>query len=299
MDDLKRYLVEEFIEDYAEGRLSRRAALRMLAGLTGAAMAAQMLDAHAQQPATAPAAATPGASALSVAPNDPAVVATSVRFPGVDAEIGGYLARPANPGRFPIVLVCQENRGVTPYIEDVTRRLAKAGYVALAVDLLAREGGTAKLDSDSIPALLGKAPPGQAVADFQSGQKYAQAQPFARTDRVGMVGFCFGGTVTWRAAAAMPEMRAAVPFYGMPVPPADVPKINAAVLAIYAGRDDRINAFIPATEAAMQASGKTFRKVIYPDVDHGFHNDTSNRYNAAAARAAWDETLAWFGKYLG
>jgi carboxymethylenebutenolidase len=120
----------------------------------------------------------------------------------------------------------------------------------------------------------------------------------ARIDSAGMVGFCFGGAVTWRVAAALPELRAAVPFYGVPVPEADVAGIGAAVLAIYAGRDDRINQNIPAIEAAMAKNGKTFRKIVYPNVDHAFHNDSGPRYDAQAAKAAWSEALAWFGKYL-
>ncbi|MFO1314658.1 MAG: dienelactone hydrolase family protein [Burkholderiales bacterium] len=298
MDDLKQYLVDEFVEDYEEGRLSRRDALRLLAGLTGAAMAAQLLDARAQAPA-------PGAGALPavppgvrVAPDDPAIVAGPVRFPSGDGDVGGYLAHPAAAGRHPIVLVCHENRGLTPHIEDVTRRLAKAGFVGVAVDLVSRDGGTAKHASDAVPALLGKAPAGQAVADFQAALRYAQAQPYARADRVGMIGFCFGGGVTWRVATATPAVRAAVPFYGLPAPAADAAKIEAAVLAIYAGRDERINATIPATEAAMQQAGRTYRKVVYADTEHGFHNDTGSRYDAAAAKAAWDETLAWLARYL-
>jgi carboxymethylenebutenolidase len=113
-----------------------------------------------------------------------------------------------------------------------------------------------------------------------------------------MVGFCFGGAVTWRVAAATPELRAAVPFYGVPVQAAEVPEIRAAVLAIYAGRDDRVNRNIPEIEAAMQRSGKTFRKIVYPGVEHAFYNDTGERYNAEAAKAAWGETLAWFARYL-
>jgi carboxymethylenebutenolidase len=296
MNDLTSYIVEEFLEDYAQGRLSRRDALRLIVGLTGAAVAVQMVDARAQAPA-APA-ATPAAVATRVAPDDPAITAGPVKFAGNDGELTGYLARPARAGRFPLVLVCHENRGLTAHIEDVTRRLAKAGYVGMAVDLLSRDGGTAKHAFDSIPGLLGKAPQGQAVADFQSALAYAKAQPFVRPDRVGMMGFCFGGGVTWRVAAATPDVAAAVPFYGQPVAAADVPQLNAAVLAIYASNDDRINANIPAIEAAMQGSGKTLKKVIYPNSEHGFHNDTSPRFNPEAAKAAWDETLAWFAKYL-
>lgn len=298
MDDLKQYLVDEFVEDYEKGRLSRRDALRLIAGLTGSALAAQLVDARAQQPA--PAAAAPPAvpAGVRVPLDDPAIVAGPVRFATADGDVAGYLARPAAAGRHPIALVCHENRGLTPHIEDVTRRLASAGYVGVAVDLVSRDGGTAKHAYDAIPGILGKAPAGQAVADFQAALKYAQAQPYARADRVGMIGFCFGGGVAWRVAAATPTVRAAVPFYGLPASAAEIPKIEAAVLAIYAARDERINATIPATEAAMQQARKTFRKVVYPDTEHAFHNDTGTRYHAEAAAAAWRETLAWLAQHL-
>jgi carboxymethylenebutenolidase len=297
VNELHRYLVEEAVEDYEEGRLTRRDALKAIAGLTGAALATQILDAHAQTKA-APTAKAPPASRPLVAHDDPAIVAGVAEFPGAGARIAGYLARPRESGRFPIVLVCHENRGLTRHIEDVTRRVAKAGYLGLAVDLLSREGGTAKHEFDAIPGILGKAAPERHVQDFQSGLAYARSQPFASGDRVGMVGFCFGGAVTWRVTAAVRDLRAAVPFYGVPVQEADVGGIGAAVLAIYAAKDERINKNIPAIEAAMRRHGKTFRKIVYPGVDHAFHNDTGARYNAAAAKAAWGEALAWFGKHL-
>jgi carboxymethylenebutenolidase len=240
----------------------------------------------------------PPASPPLVAHDDAAIVAGVAEFPGAGARIAGYLARPKQSGRFPIVLVCHENRGLTRHIEDVTRRAAKAGYLGLAVDLLSREGGTAKHEFDAIPGILGRAAPERHVQDFQSGLAHAKSQPFASGDRVGMVGFCFGGAVTWRVAAAVRDLRAAVPFYGVPVQEADVGGIGAAVLAIYAAKDERINKNIPAIEAAMQKHGKTFSKIVYPGVDHAFHNDAGARYNAAAAKAAWGETLAWFGRYL-
>src|SRR5262252_767718 len=297
MNDLQRYLVEEAVEDYEEGRLTRRQALRAVAGVIGSALAANVLDARAQG-AKAPA-PKPGPSVTpQVPPNDPDIVAGVAEFPGEGARLDGYFARPARTGLFPVVLVCHENRGLTRHIEDVTRRVAKAGYVGLAVDLLSREGGTDKNDFDAIPGILGKAPPARHVQDFKSGLEFARSQTAARIDRAGMVGFCFGGAVTWRVAAALPELRAAVPFYGLPVPEADVPGIGAAVLAIYAGRDDRINQNIPAIESAMARNGKTFRKIVYPNVEHAFHNDSGARYAADAAKAAWSETLAWFGKYL-
>jgi carboxymethylenebutenolidase len=295
VNELQRYLVEEAVEDYEEGRLTRREALKAIAGVTGAMLATQILEAHAQG---APAAKAPSSSAPLVAPDDPSIVAGVAEFPGVGTRLAGYLARPNQPGRFPIVLVCHENRGLTRHIEDVARRVAKAGYVGLAVDLLSREGGTAKHAFDAVPGILGKAAPARHVQDFQSGLAYARSQPSARGDRVGMTGFCFGGGVTWRVAAGVPDLRAAVPFYGVPVQEPDVPGIGAAVLAIYAGLDDRINQNIPAIESAMQKHGKTFRKIVYPNVNHAFHNDTGERYNAAAAKAAWGEALAWFAKYL-
>ena len=211
----------------------------------------------------------------------------------------GYLARPAAEGPRPIVLVCHENRGLTPHIEDVTRRVAQAGYVGCAVDLLWREGGIATVtDPDAVPGLLSGAPPARHVADFKAALDYLKTQPYAQADSAGMVGFCFGGGVTWLAAAGIPELRAAVPFYGPAVPVEQVPQIGAPVLAIYGEQDTRINAGIPAIEAAMQENGKEYRKIIYPGVNHAFHNDTGTRYNAEAAQAAWAETLAWFKQYL-
>ena len=341
MNHLQRYLVEEFVEDYQEGILTRRQALKLIAGITGATVAAQLLAACGTQPqtqaptaaaptsgaspATAPAATdAPAATAAptdapaattaptgapaatgaamspdTVAADDPAIVAERVQFPGGDGQLMGYLARPSAQGTAPIVLVCHENRGLTPHIEDVTRRLAKVGYVALAVDLLSREGGTAAVkDPNSIPGLLSGAPPQRHVQDFQAGLNYVKSQSYARADRAGMVGFCFGGGVTWLVAAGVPELRAAVPFYGPPPPADGFPKINAAVLAIYAEKDQRINGTLPSVEAIMTKENKTFRKVIYPGVDHAFHNDTGQRYNQEAAQAAWGETLAWFKQYL-
>jgi carboxymethylenebutenolidase len=306
MDDLKRYLVEEAVEDYAEGRISRRDAMTVVGGLVGAVVGAQLLaacgrsekPAPAETPAAAPPAAPPVATRPLVAADDPDIVAAAAQFPGEGATLGGYLARPRKDGAYPIVLVCHENRGLTPHIEDVTRRVAKAGYLGMAVDLLSREGGTAKHSYEEVPAVLGKAPPERHVQDFLAGLAHARAQPSVRADRVGMTGFCFGGGITWRVAAALPELRAGVPYYGMPIEPDKVATIGAAILAIYAEKDERINAAIPAVEKAMQDAGKTFEKIVYPGTQHAFHNDTRERYDATAAKAAWAATLAWFGKHL-
>ncbi len=321
MNIFQKYLAEEFVEDYQEGRLSRRQALKMIAGVTGSLVLASSLlaacapvesDGGSPGPASAgvssaEAGGEPDNSATSgqevainatVSPDDPAVQAGPIRFDGQDAELMGYLSRPAKEGGFPVVLVCHENRGLTDHIEDVTRRLAKAGYVALAVDLLSRQGGSRALSWDEVPGALGNMPPEQFVQDLRSGWTYLQGQAYALSERLGMVGFCFGGGVTWLAATRMPELKAAVPYYGPHPPLAEVPQIQAAVLAIYGERDQRINQGIPEIEAAMQEHNKIFEKRIYPNADHAFNNDTGSRYNPEAAQDAWRRTLAWFGKYV-
>jgi carboxymethylenebutenolidase len=330
MNYFQRYLAEEFAEDYQEGRLTRRQALKMIASVTGSMVLANSVLAacmqatppesgSSPQPAatSAPTEApptqtnatqpTPSSAAPSeppvtygtVSPDDPSVEAAPVQFPDdAGATLLGYLAQPRGDGSFPVILVCHENRGLTEHIQDVTRRLAKAGYVALAVDLLSRQGGTTSLGSDAVPGALGNIDPAQFVKDFLSGWRSLRDRSFALVDRVGMVGFCFGGGVTWRVATGMPELKAAVPFYGPQPPVEDVPKINAAVLAIYGGLDQRINQGIPAIEEAMRNNNKIFEKVIYPNADHAFNNDTGPRYNPEAAKDAWRRTLEWFGKYV-
>lgn len=370
LNDMQQYLVDEFVEDFQEGLMSRRDALKRIAAITGsltfatailaacgspepaastatsppaaaeattapaeaateaattapteaateAATSAATAETATSAPATAAATADAGTTATasgaattqtagaaatspaSVPEGDPDVTASMVEFPGEGATLMGYLARPSGEGSFPIILVCHENRGLTPHIQDVTRRVAKAGYVGLAVDLLSRQGGTAALPSaDAVPEALGQLPEGQPVQDFQSGLRYAQEQPFVDRDRVGMTGFCYGGGITWRVATKTPELRAAVPYYGPPPPVAEVPGIQAAVLAIYGGLDERINASIPEIEAAMQQNGKTFQKQIYEGANHAFHNDTGPRYVAEAATDAWTRTIAWFDQYV-
>src|SRR5688572_19759422 len=328
MNLFQRYLAEEFAEDYEEGRLSRRDALKLIASVTGSLIAANSILASCAPPPeptatseTAPTDSPPTAQPPSypadtpiaesaateapapgaygtVMPEDPAIIASEVRFPAADAEIMGYLARPSAEGVAPVILVCHENRGLTPHIQDVTRRFAKAGYVGLAVDLLSRQGGSAAVGQDNVPGTLGNILPDQFVEDFKSGWRYLQGQPFADAMRVGMTGFCFGGGVTWRVAAQMPELLAAVPFYGPHPPVEDVPNIQAAVLAIYGELDSRINGGIPAIEQAMLENHKIYEKVIYQGADHAFHNDTGGRYHPEAARDAWERTLAWFEQYV-
>jgi carboxymethylenebutenolidase len=324
MNHFQRYLVDEFAEDYQHRRLSRRDALKLIASITGSLLTANtILAACAPSPeetetsiptstvapsseatATSEAASSTPEQAASaqeagtVMPDDPQVVAGELQFPAGGDTLLGYLSRPAGNESSPVVLVCHENRGLTPHIQDITRRFAKAGYVALAVDLLSRQGGTNAVGSANVPGALGNIDPDQFVQDFRSGWGYLKTQGFAQAERVGMNGYCFGGGVTWQVATKMPELLAAVPFYGPHPSIDDVPNIQAAILAIYGGLDTRINQGIPAIEAAMQKNNKTYEKVIYPDADHAFNNDTSPRYKPEAAKDVWKRMLAWFEKYL-
>jgi len=328
MNLFQRYLAEEFAEDYEEGRISRRDALKLIASVTGSLVAANSIlaacapspeatetsmPATTDVPATEPLAtreasptaesattdsASPESAYGTVMPDDPAIIASEVQIPAADATLIGYLARPASEAVAPVILVCHENRGLTPHIQDVTRRFARAGYVGLAVDLLSRQGGSAAVGEANVPGALGNIPPDQFVEDFKGGWRYLQEQPFVDAARVGMTGFCFGGGVTWRVATQLPELLAAVPFYGPHPPVEDVPNIRAAVLAIYGEQDSRINSGIPAIEEAMRTNNKIYEKMIYPNADHAFHNDTGSRYNPEAARDAWERTLAWFDQYV-
>jgi carboxymethylenebutenolidase len=333
MNLFQRYLAEEFAEDYEEGRLSRRDALKLIASVTGSLIVANSILASCAPPPesvatsaptdvlpatdsptagpTASGEASPTADSVptestspepaaygTVMPDDPAITASPIDIPATDTNIMGYLARPSSEAVSPVILVCHENRGLTPHIQDVTRRFAKAGYVGLAVDLLSRQGGTETVSSSNVPGALSNIEPSQFVEDFKSGWSYLQGQAFADANRVGMTGFCFGGGVTWQVAVHMPELLAAVPFYGPHPLASDVPSIQAAVLGIYGEQDNRINSGIPEIEAAMAANNKIYEKVIYPNADHAFHNDTGTRYNPEAAKDAWERTLAWFETYV-
>ena len=318
-DSLRNYLVEEFVEDYQDGRITRREALVKLASIFGSmAIATNFLAACAPaltatpvpptattaKPTTAPTAASSSStssagamSPLSVGADDPAIEAKMVDFKSGADSIMAYMAKPKGDGPFPIVLVCHENRGLTDHIKDVTRRVAKAGYASLAVDLISREGGTDKVGANA-PGVLGNVPPQRFVDDFRAGLANMQGQSFVRKDRAGMVGFCFGGGVTWLCAEGIADLKAVVPFYGPNPPLQDVSKIQAAVLALYGALDTRIDAGIPDIENAMKQNGKTYEKIIYPNANHAFNNDTGASYNADASNDAWAKTLAWFEKYL-
>jgi carboxymethylenebutenolidase len=311
LSQFESYLVHEFVEDYVDGIMSRRDMMaRVLHIVGGVAATATILtrlgvkSASAQEATPTPRPTPTGPrSSVSVAENDARITAADITFPALDgAELMAYQAMPSSgDGPFPVVLVCHENRGLTEHIRDVTRRWAAEGYVAAAVDLLSREGGTASIaDPAEIPALLSEeAILPRHVDDFKAAAAYYATQPMADAARLGMNGFCFGGGITWRCATQMPELKGAAPYYG-PVPPlADIPNIRAAVIGVYSDDpDDGANEGMEEAIAALEAAGITFEINIYPDTQHAFHNDTGQRWNEAQALAAWNDTIAWFEQYV-
>ncbi len=250
-------------------------------------------------PTPAAAAAPKGGPVLSVTADDPAVRAEDVTFQS-SAAISGYLARPSADGVYPGVIVIHENRGLTDHIKDVARRLAKAGFIALAPDLVSRSGKTtAQTDSAQVAGVLSGASPDDLIADLNAGIALLSTQPGIKSEKVGVVGFCFGGAYTLRLAAANPNVGAAVCYYGVtPQPASLMAATNAAVLGQYGSVDARVNGTIPALEEALTGAGKTFEKHIYEGAGHAFNNDTGQRYDEKTAVEAWSRTLAWFEKYL-
>ena len=211
--------------------------------------------------------------------------------------IRAYLARPADAkGKLPGVLVVHENRGLNPYIEDVARRLGVVGYLALAPDELTPVGGYPG-DDDKGRDLQAKLDPKKMMEDWYAAAMFLKSNP-ACTGKIGVVGFCYGGSVTNALAVRMPDLAAAFPFYGMQPTAEEVAKINAPLLIHYGGLDDRVNAGWPAFEAALKANHITYTAYIYEGANHGFHNDTTPRYDKAAATLAWDRTMEFFNKTL-
>ncbi len=240
--------------------------------------------------------------AAQVATDDPRVVSDVVRYPSPagNGEVRALLARPAGvKEKRPAVLVVHENRGLNPYIEDVARRLALAGFVALAPDALTSLGGYPGSDDEG-RALQQKLDPAKITEDFVVSAKYLHAHA-ASNGSLGVVGFCFGGAMANTLAWRLPDIvKAAVPYYGgQPKSSNGIARIKAALLLHYAEHDERVNAGWPAYEAALKTAGVRYEAFIYPKVNHGFHNDTTPRYDKAAAELSWERTLAFFRKQLG
>lgn len=234
------------------------------------------------------------ALAQQVSFTDPDIIAEYITYPSPNGhgDVRGYLVKPANlTGKVGAVVVVHENRGLNPYIEDVARRVAKAGFIALAPDGLTSVGGYPGND-EAGKELQSKVDGTKLMNDFFAAIDWLMTQPDA--GRVGITGFCYGGGVANAAAVAYPELGGAVPFYGRQADAADVPKIKAPLLIHYGELDERVNAGWPDFEAALKAAGTRYEAFIYAGANHGFHNDSTPRYDKASADLAWDRTVAFF-----
>lgn len=281
----------EYYDYYAHGKISKREFLQLagkyaVGGMTALALFNLLKPNYAL--------------AGQVSFTDPDIHAEYIRYPSPEGhgEVRGYLVVPTKSSVKPAsVIVVHENRGLNPYIEDVARRVAKAGYIALAPDGLSSVGGYPGNDDEG-RELQQKVDPQKLMNDFFAAVAFMEKHPQA-SGKVGITGFCYGGGVCNAAAVAIPELACAVPFYGRQPPIADVDKIHAPLLLHYAELDKPITDGWPAYEQALKAQHKVFEAYIYPQVNHGFHNDSTPRYDRAATELAWQRTLAWFAKYLG
>jgi carboxymethylenebutenolidase len=279
----------DLFQRYVHGELSRAAFLReaqrfAAGGMTAAALLAALKPnyALAQQ-------VPPGDNRIRVQTFD-------IPSPQGNGHVNGYLAGPAAGGPFPCIVVIHENRGRNPYIEDVTRRLAVAGYLALAPDGLTSVGGFPG-DDEQGAQLFARVDRAKMFEDFVAATLWLHARPESN-GKLGTIGFCYGGGVANALAVRIPEVAAAVPFYGAPPPAADVPRMHAAVLAHFAALDTKLTATWPAYDAELTAAHLPHAGYVYPNANHGFFNDTTPRYDAAASKLAWQRTLAWFDRYL-
>lgn len=280
----------EIFDGYVHGKITKRQLLTQ-AGQYAAAGVTATAILQALQPDYA--------LARQVDPDDPAIRTETAGYdsPKGHGRISGLMARPAEvSGKLPAVLVVHENRGLNPYIEDVVRRVGKAGYLAFGPDGLSSLGGYPGNDEQGREMQAGL-DPARLMEDFFAAYEFLRDHPDS-TGKVGCVGFCYGGGVCNALAVVYPELAASVPFYGRQPEAADVPAIRAPLMLHYAGLDERINAGWPAYEAALKAGRKEYSVNFYPDVNHGFHNDTTPRYDEAAATLAWDRTMQFFDEKL-
>jgi carboxymethylenebutenolidase len=283
--------LKQIYREYQEGRISRRDFISKAVLVTGSLAGANSLLGGAPS----------NADANIVAPTDPDILTHNVEYQGNPGPVGAYLARPVKPGKYPAIIVIHENQGLTPHIRDVARRFAKEGYVALAPDFLSHQGGTAKVNPKGGGiSNIRETTPWQTVAkDVVAGFAYLNVLPDVRSDKHGLVGFCWGGEMTFAAATQIPTLDAAVVFYGRSPSPDLIKGIKAPVMAHYGEKDPGVNKGIPETVEAMKKHNKIYDHKIYPGAPHAFNNDTNaERYNAAAAKEAWGRTLDFFKKNL-
>ncbi len=279
--------VFDLYDEYCHGRIDRREFLRLAALVAGGlAMAQALLPRYA--------------AAQTISFTDTRIKAQYVTYPspgGNSGQMRGYLVQPTGPGPFPAVLVIHENRGLNPYIEDVARRAAVEGFVALAPDGLFPVGGYPGNDDDG-RALQGSLDQAKLRTDMLNSASVLKSHKLSN-GKLGATGFCWGGsTVNFLAVTLGTELHAGVPFYGAAAETAGVPKIKAPLLIHYAETDPRVNEMRPAFEAALKAAGVSHQMHIYPGTQHGFHNNSTPRYHEASAKLAWERTIAFFRKNL-
>lgn len=278
--------VFDLYDDYAHNRIDRRQFLNKLSayaigGLTVASLLSFIMPNYQET--------------LQIQPDDPRLKSEYITYdsPSGGGEIKGLLSRPADAkGKLPGIVVVHENRGLNPHIEDVGRRAALAGFISLAPDALTPLGGYPGNDDDG-RSLQRQRDRNEMLEDFIAAYKYLNSHPDC-TGKVGVVGFCFGGWISNMMAVKIPSLSAAVPFYGGQPDAESVPQINAPLLLHFAGLDTRVNEGWPAYEEALKDNNKEYKAYIYPDVNHGFHNDSTPRYDKEAAELAWSRTIEFF-----
>lgn len=280
--------ITDLYEDYKNGRADRRSFIKKLAVYAGSTAAAIAL---------LPVLEDNKASGSEVPQTDADLITEFIKYPGETGEMRAYLARPSKGKKFPAVIVIHENRGLVPHIQDVTRRMAREGFLALAPDALSPLGGTPE-DVSNVGEMFKKLDGEKTTKNFVAAVKYLKTNPLT-TGKVGCTGFCWGGAMTNQVAVNAPDLDAAVPYYGRQPVEADVAKIKAPILAHYAENDQGIDAGIAAFEEALKKYKKEYKIYIYEGTSHGFNNDTNaERYNEKAAKLAWSRTVAFFKEKL-
>jgi carboxymethylenebutenolidase len=272
--------------DYKTGSIDRREFLKKLTLYAGSAAAASSLLPLLET------------NAGIASQNEPELVTEFITYPAESGAMKAFLARPAESKKYPAVIVIHENRGLQPHIQDVTRRMAKEGFLSIAPDALSPLGGTPDNDPDKARTMIGELNPEQTRKNFVAAVKYLETHPLS-TGKVGCTGFCWGGAMTNQVAVNSPSLDAAVPYYGRQPAPEDVAKIKAPVMAHYAGDDAGINQGIAAFEEALKKAGIAYKIFMYEGAKHAFNNDSNpERYNAEAAKLAWDRTIGFFKEKL-
>jgi carboxymethylenebutenolidase len=288
--------IDELVHEHVDGAFDRRELIRRVTRLTGNAAAA-VAALSGYEVLQAQATACPVGVRTSA--DDPTLVVEDVEFPGEAGKVLGHFAYPKGltepqPG----IIVIHENRGLVDHIKDVTRRAAKAGFVALGVDLLSRQGGTASIAPDQLTAAYGRTLPVQRRGDIIAALDFLKFRKEVVWNRIGVTGFCAGGGNTWDLIANVDEIAAAVPFYGPPVPADQIARIRTPTLAIYAERDRNLTQNMMNFAVQMSMQQKQYGMLIYEGTAHAFHNDTGAAYNAEAACDAWGKAMAFFNKFL-